>query len=636
MAKERVFELIRNEEVVLFIGAGMSISAGYPSGAKLAEILHEGLTDELKSDIPLNYDLSKLTEEICNMKGGNKNYLFSSLKKVFQKTPTSTETHQLLAKIPHFKNIITTNYDTLIESTNKKNIEVIRKSADYSIADPKKTLLFKIHSDLTDTENIILTTSDYINYFSKAKENTVFWNAVRDRLASNHILFIGYGMEDSNINVLLDKIIEELGSNRKEIFFVSPSITPAKLKYFQRLGIEYIESTGEKLISEIHEDLRLNYFTNLSKGIGVAGTALDFANANQISITLDKKEEKIGISNIKSLNENQNHKIEVKFELPKNETTEIILNSLNGKNFDDIHINHTEFTELNFFFNDFRFKTKEDIAKLIVKKLPFYDFKIHIIFDDDFEIDNYPFKLYCINPNENEFHIKIELDDFNLIIKIEFKTTEDETKYNVEIIPSNEITSTMSGLRFYQILSRIVSNQKFKIYHDNKLLYNYSPKLIFDENTFDAKLLLKYFENLKKIEKHFEVRFSKISLNKAFEKSIEKIISYIDQKSFPQKFDGHPFKIEDKNEFDKFVQAGNDERVLIMSENKKTIVELYDYKFEIGYLHNIIYNIVVENWENMKFNKENEIIMKSKDNLIYLQYSDNKTLIVNSPKPKKK
>jgi hypothetical protein len=442
-------------------------------------------------------------------------------------------------------------------------------------------------------------------------------------------------MEDSNINVLLDKIIEELGSNRKEIFFVSPSIIPAKLKYFQRLGIEYIESTGEKLINEIHEDLRLNYFTNLSKGIGVAGTALDFANANQISITLDKKEEKIGICNIKSLDENQNHKVEVKFELPKNETTENILNSLSGKNFDDIHINHNEFTELNFFFNDFRFKTKEDIAKLIVKKLPFYDFKIHIIFEDDFEIDNYPFKLYCINPNENEFHIKIELDDFNVIIKIEFKTAENETKYNVEILPSNEIKSTMSGLKFYQILSRIASNQKFKIYQDNKLLYSYSPKLIFNENTFDAKLLLKYFQNLKKIEKHFDVRFSKISLNKIFENSIEKIISYIDKKSFPQKFEGHSFKIEDKNEFDRFVQTGNDERVLIMSENKKTIVELYDNKFEIGYLHYIIYNIVVENWENIKYNKGNEIIMKSKDNLVYLQYSDNKTLLLSTPKSKK-
>ncbi len=29
MAKDRIFELIRKEEVVLFVGAGMSLYAGY-------------------------------------------------------------------------------------------------------------------------------------------------------------------------------------------------------------------------------------------------------------------------------------------------------------------------------------------------------------------------------------------------------------------------------------------------------------------------------------------------------------------------------------------------------------------------------------------------------------------------------
>ena len=32
MNKESLFELIRKEEVVLFVGAGLSIYAGFPSG----------------------------------------------------------------------------------------------------------------------------------------------------------------------------------------------------------------------------------------------------------------------------------------------------------------------------------------------------------------------------------------------------------------------------------------------------------------------------------------------------------------------------------------------------------------------------------------------------------------------------
>src|SRR5690606_9039395 len=149
----------------------------YPSGAKLAEILYNGLTEDFKNELDFTYDLPKLSEEIYNLKGGDKNYLIEVLKREIQKSPTSTNTHDLLAKIPQFKTIITTNYDSLFESTNN-NIEVIRKAKDYPVADTKKQLLFKIHGDLIDTERIILTTSDYNNYFSRNQEDTVFWNAV--------------------------------------------------------------------------------------------------------------------------------------------------------------------------------------------------------------------------------------------------------------------------------------------------------------------------------------------------------------------------------------------------------------------------------------------------------------------------
>jgi len=75
------------------------------------------------------------------------------------------------------------------------------------------------------------------------------------------------------------------------------------------------------LINEIYEDLRLNYFTNLPKGEGTADTALNFANSNQINIEISKKDEGIVINNFRSLDKDKNHKIEVKFELPKNEQT---------------------------------------------------------------------------------------------------------------------------------------------------------------------------------------------------------------------------------------------------------------------------------------------------------------------------
>src|SRR5690606_34924565 len=156
------------------------------------------------------------------------------------------------------------------------------------------------------------------------QEDTVFWNAVKDKLASNHILFIGYAMEDSNISVILDKIMNELGDTRKEIFFVSPSIKQSKLKYLERKGIQYIKSTGEELIDEILRDLKLNYFPGLNKGEGTADTALNFANSNQITLDVSKENDKIVIKDAKSSDRNTDYKINFKADLPKDEMQRVL------------------------------------------------------------------------------------------------------------------------------------------------------------------------------------------------------------------------------------------------------------------------------------------------------------------------
>ena len=49
--KERLFELISREEVVLFAGAGLSLYAGYPSGNALKNIFYNNLNIKEKEII---------------------------------------------------------------------------------------------------------------------------------------------------------------------------------------------------------------------------------------------------------------------------------------------------------------------------------------------------------------------------------------------------------------------------------------------------------------------------------------------------------------------------------------------------------------------------------------------------------
>src|SRR5690606_28143753 len=147
----RIFELIREEDMVLFVGAGFSMYAGYPSGGKLAEYIYNKLSEGEKKDINFTYDLSSLTEEIYYLKNQNNNFISKCIKDVFSTPPTNNTTHLLLGKIPQFKNIITTNYDSLIEDNNT-GLEVIRESKDIPLADVHKPKLYKIHGDLNSLD----------------------------------------------------------------------------------------------------------------------------------------------------------------------------------------------------------------------------------------------------------------------------------------------------------------------------------------------------------------------------------------------------------------------------------------------------------------------------------------------------
>lgn len=625
MSKQRIFELIRKEEAALFVGAGMSLYAGYPSGAKLAEILYNNLTSDLQKDINLSTDLPKLAEDIYYLKGGNKNFLIEVLKKEFQKVPSSTETHQILAKIPQIKTIITTNYDTLIESNNK-NIEVIRKSADCATANLKKQCLFKIHGDLTDTTNIILTNSDYNNYFVKEKEQSVFWNTVKTKLIENHVIFIGYGLEDSNILNIIEKIINELGDNRKEMFFVAPSIQPAKLKFLQLKGIEFVQAKGEELFKEIEEDLKYNYIPGLNKGIGNADTAFDYAKLNNIDIGLSKSNDFYIVDKLSSLSGLSNNEVKFKIE-GENKNTKKIIDSIRGKDFDDVQLSGDLLKEYSHFFNGIRINNQENIKSIYIKKMPSVFGMFNIVCEDGFELDNYYLEFFIATPNDDTAKIKIKANDFEILLTIDFTKDSQNQKIHIEIIPNEKITSTKNGLNFYNILSRITANQRIKFFKDNKLFYNYKDRIAFEKDSFDAFFLQNYFTKLRKIENYFDVQFTDIVFSKMNEKNIRYIDAYINKIVLKENFEGMTFKNDNKEEFDFLLSKGKKETVLVTSEKQKLQVKLHGIDFTIGYLHKYVQDAFIENYNDLINGVTEEFNMKSKSNSIYLQFTDNDTMI---------
>jgi len=627
MEKERLFELIRKEEVLLFAGAGLSMYAGYPLGKSLGETFYHNLTPSQQKEIELTSDLLKLTEDIFNIKNGSKNYLIEILKREFQKDPISLETHNILARIPQIKTIITTNYDSLFETTNK-NLEIIRRSSDYSVVDSKKQQLFKIHGDFSDTRNIILTKSDYNNFFIENKNETVFWTAVKDRLASNHILFIGYALEDDNIRFMFERIMRELGEMRKELFFVAPSINLSTKSFLARKGINFIESTGENLIKEIYEDLKLNYLPGLIKGEGTADIAFNFGLSNHINLQISKHKDSLKIHKFTSLQGLGKTEIKFNLELP-DDKREGILKALHGKSFDDIILDSETIREFSHFFNGIRISNEENIKKFWVKKVPNIHGNFEIVFDDGFELDNYKIEVFVINPHENQYHIKIDLKDFTIKIEILINSTDNNTKYKIQVHPNTPISSVKAGLNFYNIVSRVTSNKSFKLFKNDKLFYTYNNKIQFEGDPLDAKFLLDYFQKLKKIEHHFKVKFNNIDLDQIKKNTIDKVIAYIEKQTLKVEFNGFTFKNKNRKEINDLLEICKDTGCFLISENIKSIYSLHGLDFETGYLNQIIVDAFIVNKEDLIKNTTNIVELKSKSESIQIQYSDEKDMLLN-------
>lgn len=160
----------------------------------------------------------------------------------------------------HLSGIITTNYDTFIESISDSYTTYIGQNE--LIFSPIQEIgeIYKIHGSLTDPKSIIINRSDYDQFkkheaYLAAKLLTIFMEYP--------IIFIGYSMGDKNIIDILERITECLNDDQlKELqqrfIFVSHKHDPGdpEIQIIQRsIGNKTIPMTRINLYN--YSDLYL-------------------------------------------------------------------------------------------------------------------------------------------------------------------------------------------------------------------------------------------------------------------------------------------------------------------------------------------------------------------------------------------
>lgn len=623
MYKENLFQLIRKEDVIIWTGAGMSTYAGYPSGHQLSEILIERLTSKEKECINLNLPLPELAEEFYRVKGNNRNALIRILNETFlDKNPTTNEFHKTLSKIPHFKTIITTNYDTLFEDAfTKEKCQAIVSSKRIPYLDKTKTQIFKVHGDLTEPDSIIITKSDYVNFFKDGDENEVFWTVIKERLSTNNVLFLGYNIEDYNVSAIFERITEALGNNRKECFLVAPNLPIHKTNSLITKGIHYIDSTAEVLISELIEDLKENIISDFENCTTSAETFRLFLNNLGLKTELVSEQKSFKVKTINGID----GKVEGCLNLTLKNDEEFIKEFkkfANGEKFGLLKIPSDKLIHADIRYGGLKFPNNEQIIEFQLKSKPRVSTTVDIVFDNGFELTNLLLKLFS---SKNLIELQVESDSAVLTIKV-ISNIAKMMNLNIDYKHKDICKNVKNEIEFYTLLSNLAQGNHFTVHEKSGIKLSASLSGI-GSLVEHADYFLKYFIKLKTIEQYFNIRFKNFSYNEINDTTVEDaeiLISVIENKTIEYDWDDTLNMTLEENFTDdaiaQFIEAETKNSPLASFHQEAEVIKIHGHEINIGYKKAEFQDIYVTNLESLIKRQDNIVRIKSRTKKINISY----------------
>ncbi len=244
-----IVDLLESGQVVPFLGAGvnfgMRIPPGakwdnknptfLPSGAELSKFL-ASKSNFPSSDERDRSDLAKVASYFAETSARSR--LRQRLHEVFDRDFEPCGIHSYLASVDKPLLIVTTNYDDLTEQafiragkpydlvihpTDHKDIGASVLWWRYQAKEPeavvpnklvvdldKTTVIYKMHGtvdrQLKQWDSYVITEEDYVDFLSRMTGNTAVPAAFMRHFRTRHFLFMGYGLNDWNLRVVLHNL----------------------------------------------------------------------------------------------------------------------------------------------------------------------------------------------------------------------------------------------------------------------------------------------------------------------------------------------------------------------------------------------------------------------------------------------
>ena len=237
---------ISQRRVVLFVGAGVSMSLGLPSWNELVQ--HMAIELGYDPAILVSPGATYLTiAEYYKLEKGKIGGLRSWMDREWNVPDDKlrdSKVHNQIVDL-EFQYIYTTNYDRNIERSHAlrgKRFAKIANAKDVSTAEPDLPHIVKFHGDFDDDNSIVLTESDY---FERLSFETPLDIKFRADILGRTVLFVGYSLADLNMRFLLykmQKMWKQSGyeSDRPPSYMFMTRPDPVQERVLKSWGVETI------------------------------------------------------------------------------------------------------------------------------------------------------------------------------------------------------------------------------------------------------------------------------------------------------------------------------------------------------------------------------------------------------------
>ena len=208
----KLVELQRKSILVPFIGAGMSAFLGFPCWGDFLSMEFELYCKNYQGGIPTDMNYYEAASKLCYEL--TETYFYNDVRKAFGGDWAKKDWDEKLNNLNMaaaywlpklFEGlVITTNFDHMLEHIYNG----------FSVSDPNQkepinrsmqqgtSLIYKIHGDILDSENIIFTKESYQRYY---ESNSPIRKALNRVFSNKSILFLGCSLEKDKTVELWEK-----------------------------------------------------------------------------------------------------------------------------------------------------------------------------------------------------------------------------------------------------------------------------------------------------------------------------------------------------------------------------------------------------------------------------------------------